>query len=109
MIDTLWKLKRGVESIAYAREFLRLDPEDNYAQVMDILDIYMEIRVDKEAVKLMKSYPENFDLSWFWTPVLIQFRKRGDTQKARQLLKKAYDRNPDVLGMLISKSTDLDT
>ncbi len=113
MIDTTWKLAKTYEAVAYGRELLTLDPTDPMGQAEIMLDLLLEVREDKEAVKLMKKFPGANFLSWYWTSALLHFRKSGDcdsgTMKfhesklgsARTALKDAYRRNPHVLPVLL--------
>ncbi len=96
LAGALWDIGAQGESVEALQEMLRLNPNDNQGVRYELLDHLIESGRDKEAKGLAKAYKDDSSAAWAFSLALLQFRTSGDSEKSRQLLKSAIERNPHV-------------
>jgi hypothetical protein len=94
--QTLWRLKRFEEAIEHYRELLRLNPNDNQGNRYALLDIFLGLERYDDALAILKQYEEEWSAVWLYSRALLEYKKGGDSPKARRALKQALEQNPFV-------------
>jgi tetratricopeptide (TPR) repeat protein len=100
LANALWMAGRREEAIQHYREMLRLNPNDNQGMRYILINCLLELHRDKEVEHLLQQYAEDGAAEWAYAKVLLEFRRHGDSDDARRLLKRALDVNryvPDYL------------
>ncbi|MDX8407605.1 MAG: hypothetical protein R8L58_04390, partial [Mariprofundaceae bacterium] len=82
---------------------LRLNPNDNQGFRSEVVNAYLHLNRDDDAIALCAHYPEDFDVSICFGRALALFR-HGDRQQAEAHLKVAIKRFPKV-GRAITRKT----
>jgi tetratricopeptide (TPR) repeat protein len=77
-------------------KMLKLNPGDNQGIRYNLICVLIEMNLDAEAEKLYKNYKDDYSAWWVYSRALLDFRKTGDSKKARESLKKAVEYNPFV-------------
>lgn len=98
LASILWSLGRTEEAIEHYRDMLRLNPGDNQGIRFSLLNLLLEIK-DYDEVEMLLAREEYVDSAmaeWVYTQALIEFRKNGDTPKAREHLTEAMQWNEHV-------------
>jgi tetratricopeptide (TPR) repeat protein len=96
----LWSMGRREEAIEHYRQMLRLNPDDNQGLRYLLLDALLDLGLNEEAEKLLERYGDDASAEWRYGRALLAFRKEGDTEHARTLLRGAIEENtyvPDYL------------
>jgi len=94
---------RSDEAVDHFQEMLRLNPHDNQGARTKLLTLLIELDMDKEAARLLKRYEDDADRTMIYGNALLEFRKSGDSAKARQKLDKALEANEHVPAFLMGK------
>ena len=96
-LEVLGNLEEATE---HYRDLLRLNPNDNQGIKDVLLPCLVRLGLDREARTLVKKYKDTHSATWLYGRALLEFRKEGDTVKARKHLEKALEANefvPDYL------------
>ncbi|MFM9961525.1 MAG: hypothetical protein ACKV2Q_09890 [Planctomycetaceae bacterium] len=100
--DALWGIGRREESAAQYLELLSLNPNDNQGIRMAAIPRLMELGRDDDCRKLLKQYEDGEDCFTAYTSALMEFRRKGDSAKARSLLQAAFQANEHVPKFLVT-------
>ena len=96
LAQCLWSLRRREEAVAHCRELLRLNPNDNQG-VRYVLGSYLcEMGHDDQWQQLLEQYPDDATAEWHFGRALLAYRRQGDTDESRDLLRAAHEANPYV-------------
>jgi tetratricopeptide (TPR) repeat protein len=99
---TLWKLGSYDDAIAHYEALLTLNPDDNQGIRYLLLDCLQILGRDDDAAKLLKRYDDKSS-HWFFAHALANFRRWGDSDKARRALLRARNTNPYVADYLLGR------
>lgn len=103
LAETLWALDRREEAVEHHRELLRLNPNDNqglrYLQAQWLLWLEAYDELDS----LSTTYEDDAAAAFAYTKALAAYRRNGASPEARQLLDKAHEINPHVIGYLTGR------
>jgi tetratricopeptide (TPR) repeat protein len=97
-----WSLGRRDEAIQYGRELLSLEPRDSHTMRYTLAGWLLAQEQQAGVVQLIERYPEDSTV-WNYTRALLAFRKEGDSEEARKLLKKARKSNKYVPRYLLQE------
>ncbi len=82
---------------------LRLNPQDNQGIRSDLINGYLHLHRDQDAITLCQHYPEDIDVNICYGHALALFRL-GQQQPASTHLKLAIDQSPRVAKAILRKS-----
>lgn len=105
----LEQLGRREEAIAHYKDLIRLNPQDNQGVRYLLLNALVEQSLDEEADRLLRQFPDDASADWYYSRLLLAWRKEKDGPKTRFLFKKAYNQNPYVTDYLLGWKTIPDT
>lgn len=90
----LWNECTGDEAAAieHAHELLRLNPDDNLGIRYALIGWLLAGEDDRGAGQLLARYDDDTPV-WTWAAALLEFRKHGDTARARFAFNHAYESN----------------
>ena len=104
LAHTLWTLGRRDEAIVQGRELLRQDANDFQGMRFTLAAWLLAQDRDAEVAAIADAYAGEEKLAaWAYTLALLAFRKEGDTEAARKLLKKARKYNKHVADFLLGE------
>lgn len=98
---TLDSMGEHEEAADQYRELLRLNPNDNQGVREELVGLLFDIGTEDELFDLLNTYGDSASAEWTFTWALAQFRKEGDTDEARRLLKVATKYNEHVPAYLL--------
>ncbi len=96
LAQCLWALGEREEAIGHCTELLRLNPNDNQGVRYVLSSFYCDIGRDDELEKLLDEYEGDGSTEWVFSHALLAFRREGDGERSRRLLREAHDVNPHV-------------
>lgn len=100
LAGALWESGRHDEALAHWKDLLRLNPADNQG-VRDVLvPRLIEQHRDDEARDLLAAYADDASAMLSYARTLLEFRRCGDGDAARNGLAAALKGNPHVLKYL---------
>lgn len=99
----LWQLNRREEAAEHYRDLLRLNPNDNQGLRYLLMDLYLQLDQDANALKLYQKYHDDWSAVWQYSHALLEFRKSGSGGKARKALDQALEQNSHVPDYLTGK------
>ena len=100
MAFTLWDMGQNEEAEIYYRQMLHLNPGDHQGARFSLLELLLETDHLNEAEDLLKEYEGDSNPDWLFTKALLTFRKSGDSQEAKQALKRAMKSNKHIVDFL---------
>ncbi len=100
LAHALWTLGRREEAAEHLNEMLRLNPGDNQGVRYILASWLLNLDRDDELARLLERYDENM-ANWAYTRTLLAFRRQGDSDEARNLLKVAMRVNKHVPALLL--------
>jgi tetratricopeptide (TPR) repeat protein len=100
LAECLREMGRTSEAIEHFKELLLLNPTDNQGNRDLLLACYLDVGRDSDAWDLLNQYPAQILAAWAYSSALVLFRLHGDSQEARDALKKAVEQNPHALKYL---------
>ncbi len=98
-----WALGRRGDAIHHGREMLRLEPRDPHQMRYTLAGWLLAQDRDAETAQLIEQYPEDSTV-WNYTRALLTFRREGDSERARKLLKKGRKSNKYVPRYLLQET-----
>jgi tetratricopeptide (TPR) repeat protein len=101
LAQLLWAGGARDDALAHFRDMLRLNPNDNQGVRYVLAAFLMETDRDAELAGLLKDYDEDASAAWDYTKALAAFRRAGDDETSRRLLKEAIAGNPHVPAYLL--------
>ncbi len=103
LADCYWHLDRYKDSVRLYQEILRLNPGDNIGVRFILVSKLIILQRDDEARSILKRYPGEERAVAFpaYTTTLLEFRRSGDSPKARKALEHAMTMNPHVPDYLL--------
>jgi hypothetical protein len=104
LAHALWTGGKQDAAILHARELLRLQPDDLLGVRFVLASWLLNLDRDAEAVQLLQQYPHEELSPWTYTRALLAFRKQGDTEESRKLLKRARKSNKYVPGFMLGET-----
>ena len=99
--DTLAMLKRCEEAAAVYGEVLELAPWDPAGARYGFASVLLALGRDAEAGDLLDRFGDDSAALLAWPRVLLGFRREGDSLETRRLLKKAWQTNGLIAGLLL--------
>ena len=103
LAQCLWELGKCDEAIAHYQDMLHLNPNDNQGIRDLLMACLLKTSRLEEAEALHKQYKDDCMATWAYSRALIDFRKGGDSAKARKSLTKALETNKFVPAYLTGK------
>jgi len=101
LAQCLWVLGEREEAIDHCTELLRLNPNDNQGVRYVLSSFYCDIGRDDELEKLLGEYQGDGSAEWAFSHALLAFRREGECERSRRLLRAAHDANPHVAKYLL--------
>ena len=89
------------QAVCHYRQLLRLNPDDNTGIRYHLLPLLIDLDRDDEARGLLEEYEEDTHVVWEYSRALLAFRRAGDSEESRELLRNAMEVNPHVPGFLM--------
>ncbi len=89
------------DAVEQYREMLQLNPNDNQGVRYQIVPLLLEQERDAEAIDILEQYAEESAL-WLYMKALVEFRRGGKCEKARNAIRTAFNGNDHVLKLLQS-------
>lgn len=96
LAQCLWASGRKDEAIGHYREMLRLNPNDNQGVRYQLAHALLDADRDDELHTLLQQFEGDIRADWTFTRALLAFRREGDSNEARALLKQAAKHNEHV-------------
>ena len=103
LAQCLWWLGEREAAVAHFQEMLRLNPNDNQGIRYTLAACLLELERDSELVELLGRFKDEPTAAWAYTRALADFRRRGESSRAAQLLTRAIKVNPHVPPFLLGK------
>ena len=100
--EALHDAGRHEGAVAALRELLRLDRYDILKGRYLLADSLLHLRRHDELQELFSRY-RDASAFWSWPRALLAFRLQGDSPAAREILSRAFHRNPSVPRELLRK------
>ena len=101
LAQCLWALGERDEAVEHYRSMLRLNPNDNQGVRHGLAAWLLALGADDELEALLAQYEEDVFACWTYTRALLAFRRAGDTEESRELLRAATEGNPHVPSFLL--------
>ncbi|TLS77565.1 hypothetical protein FE236_02870 [Mariprofundus erugo] len=99
LADTMEELDSDKESLEIREWLLRLNPNDNQGMRSLVINRYLQLGRNQDAVELARHYPEDFDVSINFGYALALFRL-GKRSEADKRLMKAIRQSPRIVDAL---------
>ncbi|HSG40624.1 MAG TPA: hypothetical protein VLE27_13370, partial [Thermoanaerobaculia bacterium] len=99
--DALAILKRCEEAAAAYGEVLELAPSDPAGARYGFASVLLALDRNAEAGDLLDRFGDDSAALLAWPRVLLNFRREGDSLETRRLLKKAWQANGLIAGLLL--------
>lgn len=96
MANMEWELDRTQEALQHYQELLALNPYDHYGVRYSLLNLFISLGRDADALALIERYRKDPFSDWVYSRALLLFHEQGDSPAARKALKIAVERNPHV-------------
>jgi tetratricopeptide (TPR) repeat protein len=109
LAQCLEALGRPDEAIEHYSELLRLNPNDNQGARYSLLPMLLAAGRDDEAGVLLRQFADEPSAIWQYGSALWTFRREGDSQTAREILRLARRVNRHVPKYLSGKEETPDT
>ncbi|RPI80259.1 MAG: hypothetical protein EHM42_12380, partial [Planctomycetaceae bacterium] len=103
LANCLWLGGRHDDAVRHMQELLRLNPGDNQGVRYILASFLLFLDRDDETAELLKAYAER-SATWEYSKALLAFRRQGDSEDARHLLRQARRTNVHVPRYLIDDS-----
>jgi len=103
LAQCLWWLGEREAAVTHFQEMLRLNPSDNQGIRYVLAASLLELERDSELVELLGRFKDEPTAAWSYTRALVDFRRRGESRRATQLLTRAFKVNPHVPPFLLGK------
>jgi tetratricopeptide (TPR) repeat protein len=103
LAHALWTAGRRDEAIQHLQDMLRLNPNDNQGVRYTLAGFLLSMDRDEDLARLLEQYPDEGSATWAYTKALLAFRREGDTEAARRLLKQAKKANKHVPDYLLGR------
>lgn len=103
LAQALWALGEREEAVEHYRSLLRLNPNDNQGIRHFLLACLLALDAEEEIAELLARYEDDIFAAWVYTRALLAFRRQGDSEESRELLRAALDRNPHVPAYLLGQ------
>jgi len=97
----LWSDGRCEEAVSHYREMLRLNPDDNQGVRYLLVSALFNLGQHEQLAGLLKTYGDDASTVWAYSKALLAFRKEGDSERARRLIRDAYRSNRHVPDFLL--------
>ena len=104
LAESLWMAGRRDEAVAHLRDMLRLNPNDNQGLRYTLAAWLLLMDRNDELGRLLDQYPEGSAL-FAYSRALLAFRRQGDSEEARALLKAAKKANKHVPAYLLGRKS----
>lgn len=101
LAQSLWSAGRAEEALAHYQEMLRLNPNDNQGVRYLLAECLLDLNRQEEMERLLEQYREDASATWVYSRALLAFRREGDTEPSRRLLRKAAESNQHVPAYLV--------
>jgi tetratricopeptide (TPR) repeat protein len=95
-----WELDRTQDALQHYQELLALNPYDHYGARYSLLNLFISLGRDADALALIERYRKDPFADWVYSRALLLFHEQGDSLAARNALHIAVERNPHVLAYL---------
>jgi len=99
LAHALWSAGRREEAARHLQDMLRLNPGDNQGVRYTLAGFLLFLDRDEDLARLLEQYDEN-SATWEYSKALLDFRRHGDSPRARQLLTQAKKTNKHVPAFL---------
>jgi tetratricopeptide (TPR) repeat protein len=96
LAQTLEHLDRPGEAIEHYRELIRLNSDDNQGVRYALLSALLMAGRDAETAVLLDLFGDDPSPFWLYGRALLVFRREGDSQSARECLRRALRTNRHV-------------
>jgi len=103
LASTMIEMGEHETAVEMMEWLLRLNPNDNQGFRSEVVNAYLRLNRNQDAVDLCEHYPEDFDVSICYGHALALFR-RGERQQADARLKLAIKDCPKVARALVRNS-----
>jgi len=97
---------RTRDAIEQYREMLRLNPNDNQGVRYELVPLLIEQGRDAEAIEVLDRYAEESAM-WLYAKALVEFRRGGQSAKAKKAVRAAFGANDHVLKLMQSDEPPL--
>jgi tetratricopeptide (TPR) repeat protein len=102
--ECLWGAERYDEALGHLQDLLRLNPGDNQGVRHLLVPRLIELERDKDAARVLESYPDDPSAVLEYARALLEFRHGGDGATAQAKLAAAIRCNPHVVKYLSGSS-----
>jgi len=85
------------------QEMLRLNPDDNQGVRTELMACLLHLGREEELDDLLQAYDEDPFAAWYYTRVLLAFRRHGDSAETRKFLAEALEKNEHVPDYLLGR------
>jgi len=99
----LWAVDRREEAMAHLQAMLELNPNDNQGVRCLLAMWLLELRRLDALGALLKQYRDDAMIEMVWANALWTFLTKGPEAAARRCFRKAVERNPHVMFLLLEK------
>jgi tetratricopeptide (TPR) repeat protein len=103
LADSLWAAGERAEAVGHYRDMLRLNPGDNQGLRYVLMECLLQMGAWEEAESLHEEHAEDAMATWAYSRALLDFRRGGDTETARQALREALAVNAHVPAYLLGE------
>lgn len=100
LAESLLQAGRVDEAVDHYRELLKLNPNDNQGCRHRLAAVLLRSDRLDELEGLLREYPNDSLADWTYTRALLEFKRHGDTDETRTLLRRAEQGNPHVPAFL---------
>ena len=101
LAQCLWSAHRSEAALAHYRDMLRLNPGDNQGIRYLLCECLLDLDRKDELDRLLDQYADDASATWVYSRALLAFRREGDTEASRRLLRKAAESNAHVPAYLV--------
>ncbi len=96
MANLEWELDRTNEALQHYQQHLMLNPVDHYGVRYSLLNLFISLGRDADALALIERYARDPFADWVYSRALLLFHEQGDSPAANEALRAAIMRNPLV-------------
>jgi tetratricopeptide (TPR) repeat protein len=103
LAQILWAQGERDAAVAHYQEILRLNPRDNQGVRDPLVTCLLQMGRDQEAEEVMSRFEED-GMAWMaYSRALVAFRREGDSEKSRKLVRAAVKHNRHVPAYLLGR------
>ena len=93
LASCLWSAGRRDEAVARYRDLLLINPDDHQGIRYLLASALLESECHDDLERLLASFPNDVAAEWSYCRALLAFRKEGDCDRSRGLLREAAEQN----------------